>query len=297
MDVIVRLLLAGVLTGAALTKLASPASSRAALVTFGVGPGQAQYLVWGSVVVTELGLAAAVALGVPGAAYAAAALMALFGLILIGALLRGQAGAPCACFGSGSKVGWGAVARNLALAAAFAALPLLPSSDLSNDQWLGVGLVIALLACGTLAVAVFALAREVGMLRLQLGPQAALDVAGEGPPLGTRTELIGRFEPGASAELALAVFLSESCHACHALEPALEALDAEPILARRSFDEVRDADAWRELRVPGSPYAVALDLGGRVLARGTVNNLAQVESVLATAERRLRDPAAESLVG
>jgi hypothetical protein len=38
--------------------------------------------------------------------------------------------------------------------------------------------------------------------------------------------------------------------------------------------------------VPGSPYAVALDLDGTVLAKGTFNNLAQLESVVATAERR-----------
>jgi hypothetical protein len=54
----------------------------------------------------------------------------------------------------------------------------------------------------------------------------------------------------------------------------------------RSFEEGGDAAAWSELRVPGSPYAVALDLDGTVLAKGTFNNLAQLESVLATAERR-----------
>jgi len=297
MDLIARLVLAGLLAAAAASKLASPASSRAALITFGVGPGPAQRLVWGSVIAAELGLAVAVAAGLSGAAYLAAGLMALFGLILVGALLQGRAGAPCACFGSRSKVGWAAVARNLLLAAAFAALPLLPSAELSADQWLGLGIGIALLACGGLAVTVFALAREVGMLRLQLGSQSALDVAGEGPALGTRVELIERFEPGPSAEIALAVFLSEGCHACHSLEPALDALDSEPMLTRRSFDEVRDAEAWRQLSVPGSPYAVALGRDGQVLAKGTVNNLAQVESVLATAERRLRDSAGEPVVG
>ena len=43
---------------------------------------------------------------------------------------------------------------------------------------------------------------------------------------------------------------------------------------------------WSELRIPGSPFAIALDPGGTVLAKGTFNNLAQLESVLATAERR-----------
>jgi hypothetical protein len=41
--------------------------------------------------------------------------------------------------------------------------------------------------------------------------------------------------------------------------------------------------------VPGSPYAVALGLDGTVLAKGTFNSLGQLESVLATAERRERE--------
>ena len=40
------------------------------------------------------------------------------------------------------------------------------------------------------------------------------------------------------------------------------------------------------MRIPGSPYAVAMALDGTVLAKGTFNDLAQLESVLATAERR-----------
>jgi len=52
------------------------------------------------------------------------------------------------------------------------------------------------------------------------------------------------------------------------------------------FDEHEDAAVWATLGVPGSPYAVALDLGGVVLAKGAFNNLAQLESVLATAARR-----------
>jgi hypothetical protein len=42
------------------------------------------------------------------------------------------------------------------------------------------------------------------------------------------------------------------------------------------------------MSIPGSPFAVAIDREGTVLAKGTFNNLAQLESVLATAERRGR---------
>ena len=57
-------------------------------------------------------------------------------------------------------------------------------------------------------------------------------------------------------------------------------------MALRRFDEVRDADAWAAADVPGSPFAVALDADGTVLAKGTFNTGSQLESVLAAAERR-----------
>jgi hypothetical protein len=212
--------------------------------------------------------------------------MALFAAALLGALLRGRAGAPCACFGSRSTVGWRAVARNVVLAACFAALPLLPQRGLSTDEWLAIGLGVALLACLGLAVAVLALAREVGMLRLRLGPAAALEIPDEGPQVGERLHLVERFERRAESELALAVFTSEGCRVCRGLEPAIATLGGDPALALQSFDEVGDADVWRDLGIPGSPFALALDPDGTVLAKGTFNNLAQLESVLATAEQR-----------
>lgn len=184
-ELVFRLLLAGVLGGAALAKIASPASSQASLATFGFGEGALRRLAWGVLVATELGLAIGVGAGSDQAAYAAAALMAMFALLLISALMQGRAGAPCACFGARSRVTRLAVLRNLALAAGFALLPSLPQADLSSDQWLGLGVAVALVACAGLGVAVLALAREVGMLRLQLGTQGALEIAGEGPDLGT----------------------------------------------------------------------------------------------------------------
>ena len=93
------------------------------------------------------GLRSAWGLGSDAAAYAAAALMAMFALLLVGALLRGNAGAPCACFGARSRVTPWAVLRNLVLAAGFAVVPSLPEADLSTDEWLGLGLGVALLGC------------------------------------------------------------------------------------------------------------------------------------------------------
>ena len=278
--------LGAVLAGASAAKLASPGASRTALATFGFQGARLQGLAWAALIAIELGLAAGVIAGSDVAALLAAGLMALFAATMVGAMLRGRAGAPCGCFGARSTVSGAAIARNLAIAAGFAALSLLPEQELSTDEWLGLGLLLALLACAGLAVAVLALGREVGMLRLRLGPAGALEVSGEGPALGARLDLRERFDPGPHAELALAVFTSRGCRVCESLEPALASLTRDPLLALRRFDEHAAADVWEELRIPGSPFALALDLEGRVLAKGTFNNLAQLESVLAAAERR-----------
>jgi hypothetical protein len=224
--------------------------------------------------------------------------MLAFAGMLVTAIMRGRAGAPCACFGARSTVGWPQVSRNLGLAAAFAAIPFLPEGDPSTDEWLALGLAVALLACAGLAIAVLALAREVGMLRLRLGPEGALEIAEEGPELGSRSPVIQRFDAKPGAELALAVFTSDGCRVCGALEPAVAALARDPVLTVMTFEENADASVWEELGIPGSPFAVALDLAGTVLAKGTFNNLAQLESVLHAAERRRADrQVLESLVG
>ena len=286
LGLIARFVLALVLAGSAVLKLASPGSSRASLGTFGIDGEISRWAAWGLLVAIELGLAVGIIAGSDQAALLAAALMAMFAAVLLSALLRGRAGAPCACFGSRSTVSWQSVGRNLVLAACFAVLPLLPERSLSTDEWLGLGLAAALLLCLCLAVAVLALAREVGMLRLRLGPAAALEIPEEGPAVGARIDLIDRFERGAESELALAVFSSQGCRVCRALEPAVVTLAGDPAFAVEVFDEVADAEVWRELGIPGSPFAIALGPDGAVLAKGTFNNLAQLESVLATASRR-----------
>jgi len=121
-EIVVRIALAGVLGGAAVAKLASPRSSEPALATFGFGEGPLRRVAWGGLIALELGLAIAVAAGVDAAAYGAAALMAMFAALMGSALMRGHAGAPCACFGSRSRVSRLAVARNLALAACFSSI-------------------------------------------------------------------------------------------------------------------------------------------------------------------------------
>jgi hypothetical protein len=286
LHVVVRCLLAAVLVVAAALKTARPGESRAALQ--GLVPG----FPLAALIAIELALAAGVAAGSDAAALAASVLMLGAAALLGRALAGGHAGAPCGCFGARSKVSRFAVGRALALAAAFLALPFVPHADPSADAWLAIGLVVALLAVAALGVALLALAREVGMLRLAVGPQSALEVPEEGPPLGSDTGLASYRDPRADASvLGLAVFSSEGCRLCQSLAPAIEALGRDPHVTLVTLDELRDAEHWERLGVPGSPYAIALDHAGRVLAKGTFNSLPQLESVLATAERRRRPTA------
>jgi Methylamine utilisation protein MauE len=287
----VRCLLATVLAFAAFMKLARPRATASALANLGMRSSPLRWAAWGAGVASEVVLAAGVALGSDAAAYAAAGLLAVFAAALVLAIRRGAAGQPCGCFGARSTVGWRAVVRNLVLAGVFLALPALPQVTLSTDAWLAVGFCFLLVAVTGLAVAVLALAREVGVLRLQGAPQSALEVAHEGPALGERTPFIDRFRLDGRKELALAVFSSPGCHLCRSLAPAVAAFGRHPIVSLRVFDEEDDADAWTALRVPGSPFAVALDRDGVVRAKGTFNSFGQLESVLAAAEQRVLDGA------
>ena len=284
-SVVACLVLGLVLLASAVLKLVDPVGTRAALATYGVrGEGLARAL-WGGLIAVEAALGVAVAAGIDAAAYAAAGLLAAFCAAQAAALAAGRAGAPCACFGARGRVSRASLGRTALLAAALAVLPLLPRSEPSTETWLALGLAVALLGLVALAVVVLALAREVGMLRLAADPRGALEVAHEGPEIGARTALAAHFEltPG---RIGLAVFSSEACGLCRALEPAVEAFGRDPRVVLRRFDEVRDADAWAVADVPGSPFAVALDADGTVLAKGTFNTGAQLESVLAAAEQR-----------
>ena len=270
-------------------KLAAPRSSQSALGTFGVRGRRTGWAIWGLIVTIEAALGVAVILGSALAAYSAAALLLAFALLQVVTLARGRRGAPCGCFGPRSRLSPVGVARDLALALGLAALPTLPA--LSTDEWLALGFGVLLLAVTVLAVAVAALAREVGVLRLALGPQAALEIPHEGPEVGSRSEVVERIEHSPGAQLALAVFSSDGCRLCQALQSSVAFVADDPLIALRVFDEHRDADVWQALDVPGAPFAVAMDFDGTVQAKGTFNSLGQLESVLATAGRRRQEAA------
>jgi hypothetical protein len=280
---LLRLLLAAVLLASAVGKLRAGGRARDALRSYGVRPGWARGALWATVIAAEAGLGAAVALDAHGAALGAAGLLGVFAIALVSAIQRGRAGSPCGCFGTRSRIGWPAVARTAALAGAFAALPFLPAAHPSTDVWLAIGIAVSLAAVAGLGVAVFALARELGELRLAIAPQGALSLEHEGPVIGSRLDLIERFER--AAPLAVAVFTSPGCALCQALEPSLRLVASDPEVELELFDEEGDAETWNSLDIPGSPYALVLSADGEVLAKGTFNSLFQLESLLAHATR------------
>jgi len=280
---LLRFLLAAVLLLAAAAKLRAGTRGRDALRSYGFGSPRVRAGLWSGTIAAEAGLGAALAAGVPGAAEGSAALLGLFAVALVVAIARGRTGSPCGCFGGRSRIGRPAAARTAALAGALAALPFLPDAHPSTDAWLGIGLAVALVAVAGLAVAVLALARELGELRMAVAPQAALSLEHEGPELGSRLDLIERFER--AAPLAVAVFTSPGCALCTALEPSLRLVASDPEVELELFDEEAEATAWRDLAIPGSPYAVVLSADGDVLAKGTFNSLFQLESLLAHATR------------
>jgi len=282
---LLRFLLAAALLVSAVAKLAAGRSSREALRSYGVQSARARAALWAGVIVAETALAVGLAAGVSGAAEAATVLLALFAGVLAVAVLRGRSGAPCGCFGGRSRIGWPAVARTLLLAAAAAVVAFAPDTTPSTEAWLAAGLAAALVGLAALAVAVLALARELGELRLAVAPQAALSLAYEGPELGGRVGLIDRFN--GRAPLAVAVFTSAGCSLCATLEPSLRLVGNDPDVELLLFDEQADAEAWSSLAVPGSPYAVVLGRDGEVLAKGTFNSLFQLESLIAHATRRV----------
>ena len=180
--------------------------------------------------------------------------------------------------------------------------------------WWAVSYVVLWALVLVLAAIVVALARQIGTLHLRLGPRGALEIDDEGPPLGESPppmealavsgENITIGGPGHAQVL---MFVSPGCHLCEQVLPSVG-----PIGSGGEFAPyvVTDADVFETMggfdvkqigapvipsprlaqtySIPGTPYIVVLDELGIVQAKGTANNLEQVEGLLDTARRRSR---------
>jgi hypothetical protein len=281
-------LLAVILCASAGSKAWRADQAAAALATYGISRARLQLsLVW-ALIAIELGLAAALLAEAPGAPEAAAGLFLAFAALTSAALAAGRHGQPCACFGSASRLSWSSPPRALVLAAAAGALAAgwLPVAPTGYDRWLTVGLALSIAALAALSVALLALAREVGVLRLQASSHGALELQDEGPRVGARQAWATTVPTTPRALIKLAVFTSDGCPLCRRVAPAISHVAADPLVAVGIFHELADAAIWAQAAAPGSPYAVALDLEGVALAKGTFNSLAQLESIVATARAR-----------
>jgi methylamine dehydrogenase accessory protein MauD len=179
-----------------------------------------------------------------------------------------------------------------------------------SGWWLASYVVLWVLVVA-LALLTLALARQIGTLHLRLGPRGALELDQEGPPLDEAPEpvdardLDGRpLNIGGPGEPQLLLFVSPGCPVCREVLPSLPVAarvgGMRPVVVSDSEDP-RDADPGtnapvilgptvaRAYGVPGTPYAVALDRLGVVRAKGTINNLEQLEGLVDTARRRLEE--------
>lgn len=170
-------------------------------------------------------------------------------------------------------------------------------------------LVVALLS-----VLVILLARQMGLIYRRLG-SAPARMENDGPAIGEsvpemtvrtlagETKIIG----GSNLISRLLVFVSVGCPACNLVAPAVRAVSKkersalETLIVSISADEraVRDfVKRNKLLEVPciisnelakryaihGPPYGVLLDRDGVVRAKGLINNLDHIESLINAAE-------------
>ena len=161
--------------------------------------------------------------------------------------------------------------------------------------WWPVAFVVQWVMVVALCAVVVALARQIGTLHLRLGPRGALEIDTEGPPLGEAppprpaTTLDGqRVTVGGPGSTRLIVFASPTCVLCEEVLPAIPAAAAASHAVPLVLHDPELEDAYG---VPGTPFVVVMDPLGMVRAKGTVNNLEQVEGLLETASRRLEGPA------
>jgi methylamine dehydrogenase accessory protein MauD len=187
------------------------------------------------------------------------------------------------------------------------------------EGWWAVSYVALWVVVGVLCVIVVALARQIGTLHLRLGPRGALELDDEGPALGkaidpleataARGERVTIAAPGRAQML---LFVSPACPVCEDVLPAVSALsgdalqpvvltDAPPRETASMIEErrlrapvVSAPELTNRLGVPGTPYVLMLDGDGVVRAKGTVNNLEQIEGLVYTARSRLASGAPEA---
>lgn len=183
-------------------------------------------------------------------------------------------------------------------------------------MWL-ISQLMLWIAVIALAVAVLALARQVGVLHERIAPVGALAL-GRGPQTGesaprltVRTLAGGTVEIGGpvpDGPLRLLFFVSPTCPICKSLLPTVRAFaqserldllligDGDPeqqlqMAQRHALEPERFANApevGRAFQVAKLPYAVLIGADGVISAQGLVNSREHLESLVTAHELGLR---------
>lgn len=178
------------------------------------------------------------------------------------------------------------------------------------DGWWAVSYVTLWLLVIALCAVVIALARQIGTLHMRLGATGALEMDDEGPALGSQATAIPTHDMNGDAVVVgqsgqLLLFVSPGCHVCEQVLPSIAAVAEQgrfaPVVVT-DVDEEETVLTFKTKRVaapvvpgiavaqayeiPGTPYVVVVDDSGVVAAKGTVNNLEQIEGLIDTARRR-----------
>lgn len=176
------------------------------------------------------------------------------------------------------------------------------------NEALAVAVVVLFVLVIALVVAVFALARQIGVLYERVAPMGAL-MMDEGPKVGDLAPVFNlatlagpRVQVGApGTHSTLVFFVSPTCPVCKKLIPVLrssakvESAWLRVVLAsdgdesrQRAFYEkaelsdfpyVLSTDLGMAYKVGKLPFAVLIDEQGRVRAKGLINSREQLESL------------------
>lgn len=168
-----------------------------------------------------------------------------------------------------------------------------------------------------LAVALIAIARQVGVLHMRVAPAGALTTAG-GPAVGDKAIAVGATTlDGApiviggatsSVGLRLLMFVSAQCPLCKGLIPVAKSFardervglifigDDDPTAQHAmvqkydltSYPFVNGPEVGQAFEVGKLPYAVLLDGDGVVLSKGLVNSREHLESLIVAHEMGIR---------
>ncbi|AHE54790.1 methylamine utilization protein MauD [Sphingomonas sanxanigenens] len=180
-----------------------------------------------------------------------------------------------------------------------------------------VSQIISWIIILAMAVALLALARQVGVLHMRVAPAGALTTGG-GLAVGDQSKPIAAHMldgshvlvggPSAGAGLRLLMFVSAACPLCKAMIPmaksfardervALTFVGDDDVAAQKAlvaqqgleaYPFVNGPEAGQAFGVAKLPFAVLLDADGTILSKGLVNSREHLESLVVAHEMGMK---------